>query len=298
MKKIGILLAFVLLLTMLSGCEKSQTYPQIAATTLPIYEFTSRLCEGTGITVGRLVTENVSCLHDYTLQVSQMRAVEAAELVIVSGAGLEDFLTDALADAHAVLDASSGIPLLCGEQDHGHGEEVDPLEQSHHHEQDPHIWLDPENAKIMAQNICSGLSSQFPSKASAFQANLAELLADLDTLARYGREALQALSSRELITFHDGFAYFAQAFGLSILKSVEEESGSEAPASELIALVELVKANNVPAIFTEQNGSTSAANIIASESGIPVFTLDMAMAGDSYFEAMYHNIDTIKEALG
>jgi ABC-type Zn uptake system ZnuABC Zn-binding protein ZnuA len=60
----------------------------------------------------------------------------------------------------------------------------------------------------------------------------------------------------------------------------------------------LVNANHLPAIFTERNGSASAASIIARETGVESFALDMAMAGDDYFEAMYHNIDTIREALG
>ena len=76
------------------------------------------------------------------------------------------------------------------------------------------------------------------------------------------------------------------------------ESGSEASARELIELITLVEEQSLPAIFTEASGSTSAASIIARETGCGVFSLDMAMAGDSYFDAMYHNIDTIKEALG
>ena len=51
------------------------------------------------------------------------------------------------------------------------------------------------------------------------------------------------------------------------------------------------------AIFIETNGSVSAAEVISRETGVPIYTLDMAMGGDSYFDAMYHNIDTIKEAL-
>ena len=112
------------------------------------------------------------------------------------------------------------------------------------------------------------------------------------------RNRLSSLSCRELITFHDGFSYLAESFDLTILEAVEEESGSEASAQELIELVELVQSHQLPAIFTESNGSASAADIIAAESGAAVYTLDMAMAGEDYFEAMYHNIDTIKEALG
>ena len=78
---------------------------------------------------------------------------------------------------------------------------------------------------------------------------------------------------------------------------MEEESGSEASAAELKHLITLVREHNLPAIFTERSGSTSAAGVIAAETGAKVFALDMAMAGNSYFEAMYHNIDTVKEAL-
>ena len=75
-------------------------------------------------------------------------------------------------------------------------------------------------------------------------------------------------------------------------------SGSEASAKELIHLIEEVEHHNLPAVFTEKSGSVSAAGILARETGCGSHPLDMAMAGDSYFDAMYHNIDIIKEALG
>ena len=92
--------------------------------------------------------------------------------------------------------------------------------------------------------------------------------------------------------------YFSARFGLNLLKAIEEESGAEASAAELKELILLVRAHELPAVFTETNGSASAASVISRETGAAVYTLDMAMAGDSYFDAMYHNIDTIKEALG
>ena len=93
------------------------------------------------------------------------------------------------------------------------------------------------------------------------------------------------------------YGYFADAFGLTILEAVEEESGSEASAKELIHLIEEVEHHSLPAIFTEKSGSVSAASIIAQETGCKTYALDMAMAGDSWFDAMYHNINTMKEAL-
>ena len=292
MKYLKILIA-VTLSVLLCGCAGSAGNGRIAATTLPVWEFSSRLCAGTPITVTRLVTEQVSCLHDYSLNVRQVKAAESAETIIISGAGLEDFLDDLLVNA-SVIDASEGVGLLCGEEhedEHHH-------EEGHHHEEDPHIWLSPENAQVMAQNICAGLSVRYPAYKNTFEANLTVLLRDLDTLRQYGEDTLSTLKCRNLITFHDGFSYFADFFGLTIVKAVEEESGSEASARELIELITLVEEQSLPAIFTEASGSTSAAGIIARETGCGVFTLDMAMAGDSYFDAMYHNIDTIKEALG
>ena len=78
---------------------------------------------------------------------------------------------------------------------------------------------------------------------------------------------------------------------------MEEESGSEASAKELKHLIGLVRDHQLLAIFTERNGSESAANVIARETDIPVFQLDMAMSSEDYFESMYNNINTIKEAL-
>lgn len=287
-------LTILLLCLFLTGCAGTEP-ARIAATTLPVYEFTSRLCDGTPLTVTRLVTEQVSCLHDYSLNVRQVKAAEAAEVIVISGAGLEEFMEDLLHGADPI-DASTGIQLITPEEHHHH--EEGESHEGHHHEEDPHIWLSPANAAVMAENICTGLSCRYPEYSSVFETNLETLRAELKELEEYGRQQLADLSCRDLITFHDGFAYFAQGFDLHILRAVEEESGSEASAKELIELIREVEHHRLPAIFTEVSGSVSAADLIARETGCGSYPLDMAMAGDSYFDAMYHNIDTVKEALG
>ena len=258
---------------------------------MPVAEFTSAICEGTGLAVSPLITEEVSCLHDYSIQVSQMRAIENAQVIVISGAGLEAFLENALHYAEYVIDASECVPLIC-EEDHAHSHET------HHHEEDPHIWLSPKNAMQMCRNICKQLCILYPEHKQQFEINLNSLLKKLEALQNYGEQTLENLASRNLITFHDGFAYFADCFNLTILKSIEEESGSEASARDLLELIRLVDESDVPAIFVESNGSRSAAEIIARETGVKIYTLDMAISGESYFDAMYKNIDTIKEALG
>lgn len=295
MKKAPIIMIILLFISAVCGCVPADETPQIAATTLPVYEFSNALCEGTGLTVGRLVTENVSCLHDYTLQVSQMRMIEYAQVIVISGAGLENFLDDVLHGSAQLIDASVGTHI----HENRHSHEKEHLnDHVHDHEHDPHIWLSPENAKIMATNIYYGLSALYPEYAETFSANLTALTKRLDDLQHYGESTLAQLSCREMITFHDGFAYLAESFDLTILQAIEEESGSEASAAELKELINLVRTHALPAVFIEQNGSTSAAEIISAETGAQIFVLDMSMAGNSYFDIMYYNINTIKEAFG
>jgi len=303
MRKLIFLSICILLISLFLGCQGSNNAAQIAATTLPVYEFTDMLCEGTGLSVARVITEDVSCLHDYTLQVSQMRMIESAQVVVMSGAGLEDFLE--FSSSLHMIDASKDIPLLEGACHHhaehtGHDEDHD----AHHHEHDAHIWLSPANAKKMAENICAGLSAHFPENANTFQKNLQDLSDRLEALETYGSSALTQLSTRELITFHDGFQYLAYTFHLPLLASIEEEAGSEAGAKEMDEIIRLVKENNIPVIFTESNGSDATANAIARETGCAVAQLSMIMDGrepteeDSspivpYAELMLNNLHTL-----
>ena len=285
MKKFLCILAICLCFLMV-GCRAAPS-ADIAATTLPVYEFTSRLCEGTALTVTPIVTEAVSCLHDYSLSVEQMRTIASSNMVIISGGGLEEFLEDALDGAASLVDGSAGVELLC------------PLEEhDHHHEEDPHYWLDPQNALLMCRNIAAGLTAAYPENAQVFQENLTQLEQELKDLDDYGKAQLSQLSCRDLITFHDGFSYFAEAYDLHILEAIEEEPGSETSANRLKDLIQDVESRNLPAVFVEKNGSSASASVIAAETGCGVFPLDMAISGGSYFDAMYHNIDTIKEALG
>lgn len=285
------LIICLLILCFFTGCSHPES-AEIAATTLPVFEFTTRICQGTPLGVTRLVTESVSCLHDYALHVNQVKAAEAAEHIVISGAGLEAFMENLLHDK-SVIDASAGIAILECEHEHDHDHD-----HGHHHDVDSHIWLSPVNAIAMAENICAGLTKAYPQHRQIFETNLRQLIADLEALQTYGENQLQNLNTRDMITFHDGFSYFADAFHLHILEAVEEESGSEASAQELKHLIGTVNKHNLPAIFTEINGSVSAADVIARETGVKSFALDMAMGGDSYFDAMYHNINTIKEAMG
>lgn len=279
---------FCLLLAVLilAGCGATTQTADVAATTGPVAQFAEAIAEGTPVTVAQVIADNVSCLHDYSLSVDQMTSIEQSELVLLSGVGLEDFMSDIL-DKKPTMDCSQGTELLSMDCHDGH-------DHGHH---DPHIWLSPENAMVIVENICSAFSRQYSEYTEIFKTNLADLQSKLLDLQSFGNAQLAELSCRKLITFHDGFAYLAHAFDLEILEAIEEESGSEASAQELIHITQLVQEHQLPAIFTEKNGSVSAASIICAETGVDSYTLDMAMGGSDYFSAMESNIQTLKEAL-
>ena len=283
-RRIFALLLTALLVLALPGCAKKPSaeaaQTDLLATTQPVYQLACALTDGTGLTVSLLISEPVSCLHDYTLTVSQMEKIESAKLVLESGLGLEDFMEDALA-GKTRIDISSGLSALDGEDG-----------------ADPHWWLDPTRFREAAKLAAQELGAQYPEFADQLSENLAAFDEKLSELQSYGTEALKTLSCRELVTFHDGFSYFADSFGLTIAAAMEVESGSEPSAKELEAIIAIVEENGIPAVFTETNGETGTAQVVSGETGCKVYPLDMAISSADYFEAMYKNIDTVKEALG
>lgn len=297
MKKMFSLLLVCALL--LGGCaapgnQEDQT-TEILATTYPLYLFARTITEGADhIQVSQLITEQISCLHDYTLSVKDMKLTEKADVIIVNGAGLEDFMEDALAQSDAaVIDCSEHIELLTAA---GHEHHHD--DHHHHGHYDPHYWLDLSNAEIMLRNIADQLSALDPSHAELYAENYtrsAVLLAETSA-------AVPSLSCPYLVTFHDGFRYLAHAGALTLLKSIEEEPGSEASAAEIKEIISLIQDHQIPAIFTEKNGSDRTAKVISRETGVAVYQLDMLMSGDGcdlsdYITAIQSNHSVIREAL-
>ena len=304
MKRIlSILLAAALLLP--AGCapaapaEEGETRLSVVATPYPIYLLAREMIQGVeGVEVERLNTGSVSCLHDYTLSVDDMKKLERADVVAVNGVGLEDFMSDALATAGAaVIDCSQGAELLENfSHDHAEGDE----DHDHGH-WDPHIWMDPANAAVMAGNIARGLAQADPDHEGTYLSNLTRVDALLTSWD--GELEAQLKGGPEitgLITFHDGFQYFARAYGLPLLAAIEEEAGSEASAKEIVEITRLVQEKDIPVIFTEVNGSDATAKAISRETGCAVAQLTMLMDGpedgtlyDDYYAGLKDNVAAI-----
>ena len=292
---------FLCIILALSGCAPRQADREdeklhILATTYPLYLFTRTLTQGAhGVEVTQLIDETVSCLHDYTLTVPDMKAIERADAVILNGAGFEEFMEDALSHTDAVsIDCSVGVHLLpaAGHEHHHHDGD------QHHGHYDPHYWLSAEAGQIILNNILQGLLQIDPTNAEVYNQNYSAAIA----LFPEDATDLSSLPYPYLITFHDGFHYLAHDAGLTLLRAIEEEEGSTASAADIKEITALIQEYNIPAIFTEENGSDRTARVIARETGVEIHALDMLMTGDgqditAYFEALNANYAIIREAL-
>ena len=236
-------------------------------------------------------------------------------------------MADAIAAAGCPqIDCSVGVALQASSHEHDHDHKEDAKEAdehdhkeaepqhhedeavtdyaSHDHEHDNHIWMDPLRAGQMMMNLAEGLSQADPVNAETYRSNAQNAQALLAQAKDEITASLAGLSCRDLITFHDGFAYFADTFGLTILRSIEEEAGSEASAHDVVEILEEIEHHQLPAIFTEVNGGTATAEMIQRECGIPIYSLDMMMSGptegevgiQTYLNRIIQNAETIQEA--
>ena len=294
---------------LLTACGQNAPVQQeekltIVATTYPVYLVASAVTEGVeGVEVLRLDTGSTSCLHDYNLTVNDMKKIERADVIAMSGVGLEEFMEDALATSDALtIDCSEGVHLL--ENESHHHDEDDHGHDGHDHGHfDSHYWMDMGNAAVMVDNIAAALCELDVPNAQTYRTNAMEqglvIRAWDSNLEDSFRQAEDAgVNIPGLITFHDGFRYFCHAYGLDLLESIEEEAGSEASAKEIVEITRLVKEHNIPVIFTEVNGSDATAKAVSRETGCSLAQLSMIMDGPdddlgTYLNAMLENMASI-----
>jgi ABC-type Zn uptake system ZnuABC Zn-binding protein ZnuA len=197
-----------------------------------------------------------------------------------------------------------------GDEEHGgehsdeHGDEAD--EHAHDHSGgDPHFWLDVENAEHYVEVIRDTFVEADPEGAEEYEANAEEYLATLEELDAYVAEQADTIpeENRKLVTTHEAFAYFAEAYGFELEGSIIQNPEAEPSSREVAEVVTMIEDENVPAIFTEPQFSGGLADTIAAEADVEVYelysdTLVEDASGDTYEAMMRTNADRLVEGLG
>ena len=197
--------------------------------------------------------------HVYEPTPDDAKALKSADVVFVSGEGLEGWmvrLIKASGYKGKINVASDGIKTHKMEDD---GKIVT----------DPHVWNDPKNGIIWAQNIAKVLSAADPEDAADFKANSDKLIADLTEIDTYAKTALAAIPAekRKVLTTHDAFGYFGRAYNVTFLAPQGISTEAEASAADVGKLIKQIRKENVKVYFFENSNDPRMVQQIAKETG-------------------------------
>ncbi len=261
-----------------------QAAPAVAVDIAPVHSLVSQVMEGVGEPTLLIPAE--ASPHQYTLRPSEAKALANADVVFWMGESLTPWLEKALDN---VADSAQKIEVLEIEgtvthefsegatfESHDHGDEEHHEDEHHkeekhahhddHHKEkkhahhddhhdhegnDPHAWLDPENAKVWISSIKNTLSKKDPENAAAYSRNAAKAVASLDKLIQSTRTQINALGKPQFIVFHDAYQYFEKRFGISAAGSIALGDAEDPSPARIKDIQATVKNLGVTCVFTE-----------------------------------------------
>jgi len=248
--------------------------------------------------------------HVYSPTPADAKTLAAAKLIVVNGLKFEGWMTRLIKSSGAkgrIATATAGIaPLQAQADDHGHGKK-DRHGHNHAGGADPHGWQSIPNAKIYVANIRDALSAADPAGKTAYEANAAAYLGQLDAVEAEIRAAVARIPAdrRKAITSHDAFGYFVKAYGIAFIAPQGVSTEAEASARDVARIIRQVKAEKIPAVFLENVTNPRLIEQIARETGAKIggrLFSDALSAQDgpagTYIAMMKHNISQIEKALG
>ncbi|RJP74542.1 MAG: zinc ABC transporter substrate-binding protein [Candidatus Zixiibacteriota bacterium] len=302
----ALIILFLLLVT--SGCRtasnRGEAERKVVTTFLPVHAMTLNVTRGVpGQSVEMLLEPNAGCPHDYMLNPTQAGLLEKADVLVMNGLGMEQFLEGKSflqRPGLTVIRAGEAVdPLPLGsrrEEDH-HGHDHEPGDD----DVNPHAWVSPFEAAKMTRYLGEQLARVDSAHADQYRANAAAYAARLDSLGQAFRELVAGASNRRIVTFHPAFDYLARDIGLEIPDVILTDAGAEPSARGLSELAAHLRQYRPAGIFSEPQYSDRLARTLAEETGVPLYELDPAATGPAdpgaYLEIMGRNYDTLRRAL-
>lgn len=291
MKKLVILSMLMVILIISVGClevKPDSSKPQIYASFYAIYDFTKEIA-GDYADVYNMVPPGTEP-HDWEPTVQDMAKLNSADIVFYNGLGMESWIDKVRS---SISDADVNFVEL------SEGVEVDEDGS------DPHIWLDPNNVKIMCKNILDTLCETDPDNKSIYEVNYNNYMVSLDSLDIAYADAISGLSNENIVVSHEAYSYLCKAYGLTQTAIDGISADSEPSPEKMMDLIDFVKQNNIKYIFYEELVSKKIAETLASETGTQLLPLnpfegltDEEIAdGENYITVMKKNLENIKTAL-
>ncbi|MDR2455527.1 MAG: metal ABC transporter substrate-binding protein [Deltaproteobacteria bacterium] len=301
LKKAGALVVSLAIFSLASAAPALAE--RLACASYPVWLIARYLTDGAERFQPELITNPATgCPHDFAPTPRDLERLTQTFYLFKNGLDLETYLDKALRVAPpdiVVIDASAGVPTLSmawGRMDLG-GSQRDDYGRLPTSVPNPHIFMSPKFAKIMAANLASKLKELDPMGANIYEARLASFTADMESL----EEAIAAFKATrrgyKAVTSHGFLDYLAQDLGLAILADLSP-SGTEAPpsAARLRAIADLVKQERVTAIFVDPEADPGPARTLSRETGAAAAVIDPATSGPANPPLDYYQM-VLKEDL-
>ncbi len=279
---IGLFLA--LSLGFLPGCPKkgSSERTTVAVSIFPVYDLVRRIA-GPDADV-TLVLPPGHTEHSFDPTPKDVENVAKAKLGVMVGLGLDPWMERLLKDAAPkarVVKVGDRVPTLTVKDDPLGDEEAHAAakekDDDHDHDKgatDPHVWLDPERARLVVRAVAEELGRVDSAHAIAYRERATEIDKSLDALDKEVENRTKALPTKGFVTFHGSFQYFAERYKLQILAVIEPFPGSQPSGEYIKKVLDVVKAKKVPALFSEPQLDPRPAKVLAEEAKIPLGVLD------------------------
>ncbi len=315
MKKHTLFLFFIISAALLfAGCSSTQddTLADIDAENemltvytsfYPMYDFAQKI-GGDKVSVVNMTPTGTEP-HDWEPTAIDITNLENADFFVYTGAGLEHWVDDVLASLQnqdlIAVETSAGLSLLEGEHEH-EGEEEAEEEESQY---DPHVWLDPMNAKLQMEAIKNALIEADPDNQAYYEANYEKYAAEIDILDQEFQDALSPLTNRDIIVAHEAFGYLCAAYDLNQIGIEGLAADSEPDAARMAEIIDFAEEQKITTIFFEELVSPKVAETIAAAIGAETAVLnpleglsdEQLAAGEDYFSIMRQNLQALTEAL-
>ena len=284
----------------------------VVASVKPVHSLVSGVMDGVG--KPDLIVQGSASPHTYSLRPSQARQLEDADLVFWMGHELESFLEQPLeaiaTKAHVVelIDSSKlkKIQMREGGMFDAHAHDDHDEHEGHddhgHGEFDVHVWLDPENAKVLVNEIKLALIELDPVNASKYEANSNKMNTKLDQLIDEVSKKLESEQGKGYVVFHDAYQYFEQRFGMSAVGSITVSPEVVPGANRIRELKEKINELNAHCVFSEPQFEPKLVSTVIEGTQANTGVLDPLGASikdgpELYFTLIRNMADSLHECL-
>ena len=267
----------------------------IATTVFPIYDIVKNIV-GDGAQVELLVPAGATP-HNYELSPSQVAKANQADVIFAIGNNYDNWVLDQSGtDSQKFITLDKDITLFTQTHLHDSGAEDDHDSAS----ADPHYWLSIPNVMLMSAQVRDELSQQYPEASEMFAHNQNEYAKNLARTDAKLRQKLVDLPTKKIATLHNAWQYLANDYGLEVVTVFEHGSEGSLTAADIAEFQTSVTSQNLKAIFSEPQLTSSEFTQAASDIGLPVFELDPigGQTGKDTLIALFeYNFNTIARAL-